>query len=281
MRGIFIYDDRNKSEPRVLFAKEGEIFTREGLNINLLLKDGYINIAKGDMTTELAFKKYNMLLKLESDSPGKKDAELTPFELYEKLKSADRRRASNLYPELYRRISLPLLCIILIFFGPPLSMIAGKSGRLGGLTLGLAVFMVYYMILLYFENLVRADRLPPSIGAWVPTMIHRCCCSIAVQERKFAMKLMRRYYIKEFAKLLGIIAFGLALIFSLLDLIDKIDDFVPGKMSILDFIHYAALNLPKYLYYLLPMSLLICSLFVFSQASRYKEIVALRQRGAD
>ena len=93
------------------------------------------------------------------------------------------------------------------------------------------------------------------------------------------MKLMRRYYMKEFAKLLGIIAFGLALIFSLLDMIDKIDDFVPGRMSILDFIHYAALNLPKYLYYLLPMSLLICSLFVFSQASRYKEIIVIKSAG--
>ena len=171
MRGIFIYDDRNKSEPRVLFAKEGEIFTRDGANINLFLKDGYINIAKGDMTTELAFKKYNMVLKLESDAPGRKNAELTPFELYGKMQSSDRRHTLVLYTELYRRLTLPLLCIILIFFGPPLSMIAGKSGRLGGLTLGLAVFMVYYMILLYFENLVRADRLPPSIGAWVPTMI--------------------------------------------------------------------------------------------------------------
>ena len=93
------------------------------------------------------------------------------------------------------------------------------------------------------------------------------------------MKLMRRYYMKEFAKLLGVIAFGLALIFSLLDMIDKIDDFVPDRMSVLDFIHYAALNLPKYLYYLLPMSLLICSLFVFSQASRYKEIAVIKAAG--
>jgi len=93
------------------------------------------------------------------------------------------------------------------------------------------------------------------------------------------MKLMRRYYTKEFAKLLGIIAFGLALIFSLLDLIDKIDNFAPGRLSVLDFIHYAALNLPKYLYYLLPMSLLICSLFVFSQAARYREIIVLKAAG--
>jgi lipopolysaccharide export system permease protein len=112
-----------------------------------------------------------MLLKLESDAPGKKNAELTPLELYGKIQNSDRRHALAFYTELYRRLTLPLLCIILIFFGPPLSMIAGKSGRLGGLTLGLAVFMVYYMILIYFENLVRADRLPPSVGAWVPTVI--------------------------------------------------------------------------------------------------------------
>jgi lipopolysaccharide export system permease protein len=93
------------------------------------------------------------------------------------------------------------------------------------------------------------------------------------------MRLMRGYYMKEFAKLLGIVAFGFALIFSLLDLIDKIDDFAPGRMSLVDFIYYAALNLPKYLYYLLPMSLLICSLFVFSQASRYREIVVLKAAG--
>jgi len=91
---------------------------------------------------------------------------------------------------------------------------------------------------------------------------------------------MRRYYMKEFAKLLGIIAFGLALIFSLLDLIDKIDNFAPGRMSILDFIHYVVLNLPKYLYYLLPMSLLICSLFVFSQASRNREVIVMKAAGA-
>jgi lipopolysaccharide export system permease protein len=171
MRGIFIYDDRNRSEPRVMFAKEGNISTTDGTNINLLLKDGYINIAKGDITTEIAFKKYNMLLKLESDAPGRKNAELTPFELYEKIQNSDRRHALVLSTELYRRITLPLLCIILMFFGPPLSMIAGKSGRLGGLTLGLAVFMIYYMILLYCENLVRADRILPSIGAWLPTLI--------------------------------------------------------------------------------------------------------------
>ena len=93
------------------------------------------------------------------------------------------------------------------------------------------------------------------------------------------MRIIQRYFIKEFFKILGILALGLALIFSLLDLIDKVDDFMPGKPSTVQLALYAFLNLPKYLYYLLPMSLLICSLFVFSQASRNKELVAIKAMG--
>jgi lipopolysaccharide export system permease protein len=79
--------------------------------------------------------------------------------------------------------------------------------------------------------------------------------------------------------MLGIIALGLASVFSLLDLVDKIDDFVPGRLSIFGITYYVLLNLPKFFLYLLPMSLLICSLFIFSQASRNKEIVAIKANG--
>ena len=171
MRGIFIYDSRSENEPKVLMAKEGEISTQEGLQIILVLKDGCINTVKGNSITELFFKKYNMILRLESDTPSRKNAELTPYELIQQIGKKDRRRALALYLELHRRLSLPLLCVILMFFGPPLAMMAGKSGKLGGLTLGLAVFTIYYMLLVYGENLVRADKVPHYIGAWGPTVI--------------------------------------------------------------------------------------------------------------
>ena len=171
LRGIFIYDSRNKQEPRVVMAKEGRIFEQEGLNIDFLLKDGYINMTNGDSITELFFKKYNLMLRLEAGVPERKNAELTPPELMDKIGKADRRHALSAYLELDRRLSLPFLCIVLIFFGPSLSLLAGKSGKLGGLTLGLTVFTVYYMLLIYGENLVRADKIPHYIGAWVPTLV--------------------------------------------------------------------------------------------------------------
>jgi lipopolysaccharide export system permease protein len=93
------------------------------------------------------------------------------------------------------------------------------------------------------------------------------------------MKIISRYFLKEFLTIMGILTLGLALIFSLLDMIDKIDDFMPGRLTIPRLVEYILLNFPKYLYYLLPMSLLICSLFVFSQASRNKEIIAYKAIG--
>jgi lipopolysaccharide export system permease protein len=167
---IFMYDGRNKDEPRVLVAKAGKIYTSEKLFANLYLKNGYVHIPQGDTTTELFFEKYNMLLTLESNLPAKNIAERTPFELFKEM-GENKQLSLSLQLELYRRITLPLLCIILIFLGPPLSLIAGKSGRLGGLAIGLVVFTSYYVLLVYSENLVRANTVAHYIGPWIPTIL--------------------------------------------------------------------------------------------------------------
>lgn len=172
METIFIYDNRKKDEPKVLMAKEGRLYLKEGLTIGLFLKDGYIHIAKGRTTTDLFFENYNMTLNLEADSPVPKRAEFSPLELLEKIQGPDTpKKKTALYLELHRRFSLPVVCIILVFLGTPLSFMAGKSGRLGGLALGLMVFTVYYMLLLYGENLVSAERIPHYIGAWISTAV--------------------------------------------------------------------------------------------------------------
>jgi len=171
IRGIFMYDNRNKNEPKVLTAKECIISAREGYALTLSLKDGLIHIAKGDNTTEVFFKKYNMVLQIETDAPSRKNSDMTPWDLMEKIKKLDSREAKYFYLELHRRFSLPFMCIIIIFLGPPLALIAGKSGRLGGLTIGLATFTAYYMLLVYGENLVRAGNFPHYLGAWAATLI--------------------------------------------------------------------------------------------------------------
>lgn len=93
------------------------------------------------------------------------------------------------------------------------------------------------------------------------------------------MKLLQKYYLKEYLKLFSIIAFGLSLVFSLMDLINKIDDFIPHKPSMFDLFLYPALNLPQYFLYLMPVGALMSGLFVFGQAGRRRETIAIRAAG--
>ena len=170
---IFIYDSRQKDQPRVLMAKQGQFVPQDGSNIVLVLSDGYISIAGEKTMTEIFFERYHLVLSLEaSESSTPRKMEYTPSDLLKKAREADSSKVrASLYLELYRRFTLPAVCIFLAFLGPPLSLIAGKSGKLGGLALGLLVFTIYYVMLIYGENLVTAGKLPIYLGASLSTLM--------------------------------------------------------------------------------------------------------------
>lgn len=93
------------------------------------------------------------------------------------------------------------------------------------------------------------------------------------------MLLIQRLYIKELLKVLALLAFGLSLFFSILGLIERTEELLPYKPSASLLAYYALLGVPKFLRYILPMSVLLASLFVFSQAVRRLEIVSIKAAG--
>ena len=171
MKGIFIYDNRNKKEPKVLVAKEGRVYADKEYNLSLYMKDGYIHITRNEGSTELSFDGYNLSLNLAMESSSRKNSERTPFELLALAGQNDSKKRIPFLLEFHRRLSLPSLCLLLIFLGPPLSLLSGKSGRLGGLTLGIGVFTLFYILLIYGENMARTGTVPHFVGAWTPVLI--------------------------------------------------------------------------------------------------------------
>jgi len=165
LSGIFIVDERKKEEHKVIVAKEGRIIPEQE-SLAFSLSSGHIYITKKDIFTDIAFGKYHFKLNPPVGSAEKKNSELTPMELLAASKKSPEKRVQFLL-EFYRRLSMPAICLIIIFLGPSLSLMAGKSGRLGGLTVGLSVFAVYYTLLLYGENLARSGQLPHLAGAWM------------------------------------------------------------------------------------------------------------------
>lgn len=90
------------------------------------------------------------------------------------------------------------------------------------------------------------------------------------------MLIIQRLYIKEFLKALLILGLGISVVFSIIGLIDKIDDFMPHKPPFSLLLKYMLLSIPKYTQYFLPMAILLSSLFIFAQAIKRNEIVAIK-----
>lgn len=167
LEGIFIVDDRKKDEQRVIIARQAEIFNVED-TIGFLLVSGHAYLTTKKSVTKISFERYQFTLDPVLDQLQRKRIEMTPAELLSAAGQArDTRERAQFMLEFHRRLSMPSVCLVLVFLGPPLAMMSGRTGKLGGLTVGMIVFIVYYTVLIYGENLARSGRLPFEAGAWL------------------------------------------------------------------------------------------------------------------
>ncbi|NTU42408.1 MAG: YjgP/YjgQ family permease [Nitrospirales bacterium] len=169
LSGISIIDEREKDQQKIITAEEGRIITDNDA-LSFSLSKGKIHLIKSSIFTEIAFNRYFFRLVPSAESPEKKRNEMTPSELLAEAKKTPDKKASFLL-DFHRRMSMPALCLILILLGPSLSLMSGRTGRLGGLTVGLAVFAVYYLVLIYGESLGRAGKIPLAAGAWLSFLL--------------------------------------------------------------------------------------------------------------
>ncbi|MCX8026681.1 MAG: LptF/LptG family permease [Thermodesulfovibrionales bacterium] len=164
LKEIFIVDDRDATEQKILIANEGKV-SIVGDSIGFSLKQGRIYIIKADTTTEIQFGHYFFKLTPHVEYHKVSPTEMTPAQLLQEAeKNPDKR---NIYLiEYHRRFSLPLMCLIIMLLAPSLALKAGKVGRLGGLSIGLLVFGVYYTLMIYTENLAVSKKIPTIVGSW-------------------------------------------------------------------------------------------------------------------
>jgi len=167
LKEVIIFDERK--DTKIVLAKEG-VIKREKDNINLSLLDGKAYFNKGSSLNEVNFKEYIFKLSPNIDPIAKKISELSLFELISKIYN-EGAKTIDYKLELYKRFALPLLCIISVFLAPSLCLIVGRSGRIGGITVGLAVFAVYYIFMIYGANIAKAGKTSAEAGSLIPVLI--------------------------------------------------------------------------------------------------------------
>jgi len=168
--GIFVYREADETvkNPVVIVAEKGMISSNpaEGL-IKLNMKNGLIHSYKDEKSSEITFSEYDFVLTSGIETMKKiKPDEIVTSELWK-----GRKDKISWGIELNRRFALPVACLIFGILGPSLSNRVGKTGRLGGFSLSLAVLISYYMVQVLGEGLAKSGKIPVFLGVWMPNLL--------------------------------------------------------------------------------------------------------------
>lgn len=93
------------------------------------------------------------------------------------------------------------------------------------------------------------------------------------------MKLLDRYIFRTFMVPLGYCLAAFCLIYIIFDLTDNMPDFLESKAALLDVVRFYLILLPSVLIYIVPVSLMLATLYSLAQLTRHNEITAMRASG--
>ena len=133
-----------------------------------LLKEKKINInsEKRDYNEDVpvpAFENKEYILSLTNNARQFKN-EFTLIENYQKTNN-------KFKVEIHKKFTLAIACILFTMVGAPLGILVRKGGITIASALSIAFFLVYYILLIWGEQLADRNLLNPGLGSWLPNII--------------------------------------------------------------------------------------------------------------
>lgn len=175
---LFIYDEKQPDSPLTIIAPEGQIIpdeTHPGHSVLLRLFKGQIH-RKTDSHTVINFDSYDILLNdpIKLEERQKSAASLTLHEL-NVLKGAPEtppEQKKEFSIEFHKRSALAVACLIFGIVGAAFGLVTNRrSGKSSGFILAVGFIILYWIVYLGFESMVRSDQLTPLVGIWIPNFL--------------------------------------------------------------------------------------------------------------
>ncbi len=174
--GIFIADERNADDPRVIVAQQYQVLLDSSNDqVALRLQNGVIH-SRPDAIDQYQFASFSSYdLKLSLNQSGYASAEDRPTydQLIARLDQSQWRdpTARRRLMEYYKDLAFPTASLILCILGVPVGIVSKRSGRIGGFAVGVLVVIIYYVLNVTCEFLVATAAIAPFAGAWLPNGI--------------------------------------------------------------------------------------------------------------
>ncbi|AGH95192.1 LPS export ABC transporter permease LptF [Pseudobdellovibrio exovorus] len=179
LNDLFIYDEKNPNAPLTIVAAEGQIIpdtTHPGHSVLLRLFNGQIH-RKGESHTVINFNTYDVLLNdpIRLEEKKKSPSSLNLEELLTLRKSNE-----DITPEMrkdydieyHKRSALSAACFVFGILGLAFGIVTNRrSGKSSGFILSVGFIILYWVVYLSFESLVRSNQIPTGIGLWLPNIL--------------------------------------------------------------------------------------------------------------
>jgi lipopolysaccharide export system permease protein len=175
---IFIYDEKNPDAPLTVIATEGQIIpdeTHPGHSVLLRLFKGQIH-RRGESHTVINFDSYDVMLsdpiKLEEKQKTASSLNLSELQALRNTDTFSLEQRKEYDIEYHKRAALSAACMVFAILGLAFGFVTNRrSGKSSGFILSIGFIILYWVVYLSFESLVRSNQISTAIGLWLPNIL--------------------------------------------------------------------------------------------------------------
>ena len=183
-RDILLADTTQSKSPKIITANQAIILPNiESLKIRLELTSGTIH-ELGDKLSEyqtINFDTYELNLSLPDTAQLEKEAlvghrELSINLLLKQIKDFENKGLPTFAAkvELSKKFAIPFTCLLFGLLGAPLGIHSSRGGKSGSFATSIMVILLYYMGLIFAQNMGKSGQIEPYSSIWVPNIIIFC-----------------------------------------------------------------------------------------------------------
>lgn len=179
---VFIYAQQGDGSTRVVTARSGRIDS-SGDKSELVLSDASaLKIPAPENSDQSYIVERLEQLRIAIDtgraalldqiSKGEMSAEEMDWrELREKAATGTPKEKNEAERTLHRRLALSVAPLLFALFGALLGLRIRRGGRAAGVLLSIGVVVIYYLLSLLGESIVRTNTVPAIVGQWIATAV--------------------------------------------------------------------------------------------------------------
>jgi lipopolysaccharide export system permease protein len=177
---ILIADTTQSKQPRIITANQAIIRPdMKEFKIRLELTNGTIHElgAKLNEYQTINFDIYELNLSLPNTDQLEKKAlvghrELSISSLLQQIKGLEEKDLPTYAPkvELSKKFAIPFTCLLFGILGAPLGIHSSRGGKSGGFATSVIVILLYYLGLIFMQNMGKSGEIEPYSSVWIPNI---------------------------------------------------------------------------------------------------------------